>query len=392
MSRGGSAFLQSLVVKVAERCNLNCSYCYMYNHEDQSWRRRPLFMDEATFDRLLTRIRDYCEAKPRRRMGITFHGGEPMLMGAERLGRYAARAREVLGERLSHLALQTNATLVDSAWLTVLQREDIHVGVSLDGPAAIHDAARVDHAGRGSHAAVIRGLGRLRDAGFNVGVLCVVNPAVSGLEVYEYFLSLGLRSIAFLLPDVTRDTRPLRYAGLGATPVAEYLIPVFDRWFDDDDPAVSIRLFRELLMLMLGGARQTDAFGGGPMGYLVIETDGAIQPLDTLRACEEGLIETGLNVHEHGFDDLILGPPLLFRLVKQGLPTPSACRGCPEVAVCGGGYVTHRYSRATKFDNPSAWCADILKLLAHIRRRVSQTCPTLLAPSSSSPTVSATAC
>ena len=82
------------------------------------------------------------------------------------------------------------------------------------------------------------------------------------------------------------------------------------------------------------------------------------------------MIETGLNIREHSFEDLHLGAPLLEQLVHYGLPLCQTCEDCPEVKVCGGGYVAHRYSRANGFQNPSAWCQDILRLFDHIRRQI----------------------
>ena len=126
--------ISSVVVKVVERCNLNCSYCYMYNHADQSWRRRPSVMSEELFTLLMRRIREYCDEDSERRMAFTFHGGDPLLLGASRLAYYATIAREIVGDRLAHMALQTNATLITREWIDVFQEHNIYIGVSLDGP------------------------------------------------------------------------------------------------------------------------------------------------------------------------------------------------------------------------------------------------------------------
>ncbi|HEX5707814.1 MAG TPA: radical SAM protein [Pyrinomonadaceae bacterium] len=358
----------SLIVKIAERCNLNCSYCYMYNHEDQSFLSRPRFMSEETFDQLLLRVREYCD-RHASRMRLVFHGGEPTLIGPARLEKMAERAREVLGERLDGLGMQTNATLINEEWLDVMRRQGVKTGVSLDGDADVHDLVRVDHGGRGSHAATLKGLRLMQEANLLGGILCVINPGQSGLDTFRYFRSLGLKTIDFLLPDVSHDNKKQLYGGHGPTPVADYLIPIFDEWFDADDPEVRLEVFRGLLKGIMGGRSSTDAFGNPLMSYLIIETDGAIQAVDTLKVCEEGLTDSGLNIFEHGFDDLAEGMPLVHRMVHEGLPLSAQCRACPEEATCGGGYVPHRYSRARGFDNPSVWCEDILKVVTHIRRR-----------------------
>jgi uncharacterized protein len=145
---------------------------------------------------------------------------------------------------------------------------------------------------------------------------------------------------------------------------------VFDAWFAEDNPEVRVRLFWGLIRALLGGEHESDMFGNPLMSYLVIETNGTIEALDALRVCDQGIAASGLNVFEHGFDDLALGLPLVHRFVHEGIPLSLQCAACAESATCAGGYLPHRYARANGFDNPSVWCADILKLIAHIRRRL----------------------
>lgn len=366
--------LNTAVLKIASRCNLNCSYCYVYNHEDKSYRDRPKFMSDTTYHDALMAMRRYCEQRGQHRMAISFHGGEPTLVGARRFDQLAQHAKDTLGEYLGGLAIQTNATLVDSDWIEVLVRHCVRIGISLDGPADVHDSMRIDHAGRGSHRETVAGLRKLQQTGARVFVLCVVNPAQSGLRIYRYFRDLGLRHMDFLFPDVSHDNKAKWYGRFGPTPVADYLIPVFGAWMKEDDPEVNIRVFLDLLRAAMGGSAETDAFGNPQMGYLIVETDGSIEGLDALRVCEEGIQRTGLNVKHHGFDDLEQGLPLVNQLVNQGIPLPSACEDCFERDLCGGGYLPHRYSRANGFDNPSVWCADILKLIAYMRTFIEGEC------------------
>jgi uncharacterized protein len=368
--RGDGAGLDCIVLKVAALCNLNCSYCYVYNHQDTTFRERPRFISTEVFDATLARIEAYCTRRPGQRMTIAFHGGEPTLIGPARFDALAARARQKLGRRLKGLSLQTNGTLIDAEWTRVLSRHHVNVGVSIDGPAAVHDAVRVDHAGRGSHRAVVAGLRLLQQAGLDPSVICVIDPGRSGLAVYRHFRRLGIERMNFLLPDVSHDSKALFYGGRGATPVADYLLPVFDAWYEEDDPDVEVRIFRGLIRMLLGGEGETDAFGNLKTGYLVVETDGSIETLDAMRVCAHGLNRSGLTVLEHGFDDLQAGLPIVYQAVHTGFPLCATCQVCPERDICGGGYVPHRYARANRFDNPSVWCADILKLLAHIRSRL----------------------
>jgi uncharacterized protein len=361
--------IKGLVVKIVQRCNLNCSYCYMYQHADQSWRQRPPFMSEETFGHLLGRVEEYCDGRPGREMNLTFHGGEPMLIGPQRFDRLVSMAVEKLKDRVS-LGMQTNGTLVDDEWIEVLKRHNLRVGVSLDGPPEIHDLSRVDHAGRGSYSEVVQGLRKLQENRVFSSVLTVINPGQSGLEIYRHIRSLGVKNMNFLLPDVTHDSRRLFYPDFCATPISDYLIPIFDAWYDEDDPSVVIRLFNAILTGMMGSSVNFEGIGNHCENYLVIDTDGNIQANDALKVCDDGISESGLNVARNGFDDLHLGLPLVNRLVHEGLKLSAQCQACAERDVCGGGLVTTRYAKANGFDNPSVWCADMLELIGHIRGRV----------------------
>lgn len=361
--------IDNLVVKIAELCNLNCRYCYLYNHADTTYKERPRFMSDAVFEALLQSIVGYCEGHPGQPVSITFHGGEPTLVGPRRLVDLAMRAREVLGPRLGGLQMQTNGTLIDDRWPDALRSAGVHASISLDGPADIHDSERIDHLGRGSHSAATRGLRILQDAGLAPGVLAVVAPGEDGGRVYRHFRDLGVSSIDFLLPDVTNDTRDTWYRAAGPTPVARYLVPAFDAWFDEDEPDVVVRVLYGLIRRMMGGDATSDAFGNGLNSYLIVDTDGSIQPNDALRVCEHGITSTEANVKLRGFDDLSRTAPLAYQLLTEGVQLCATCQSCPEAAVCGGGYIPHRYSKERGFDNPSAWCDDIKELLAHIRSR-----------------------
>ena len=64
---------------------------------------------------------------------------------------------------------------------------------------------------------------------------------------FRHFLSLGIARMNFLLADASHDSKARLYGHLGPTPMADYLIPIFDEWFDRDDPDIKIWLFGDLL-------------------------------------------------------------------------------------------------------------------------------------------------
>lgn len=362
--------LNQFILKVAARCNLNCSYCYVYNKADTGWKRRPAVMSDETFDTTIARIRRHCQRTGLGTVLLLFHGGEPTLIGAERFELLCQRARAGLEDVAEvALAVQTNGTLLDSPWIEVFEREEVQVGVSMDGPADLHDRFRVDHRGRGSYSAVARGVALLRDAGMPFSILSVIQLGADPLHIHHHFLELGCTSISYLLPAYDHDDIAPILERFGSTPCADFLIPIFDDWWSTSTIDLRIREFWNIGRVVMGGDSELDSIGNPPLRFVAIETDGAIEGLDKLRICEDGMTETGLNVHGADFLD-IERASALHGLAMRGMPLPTACAACPERTTCAGGYLPHRYSKSRQFDNPSVWCADLLRLFGHIRGRM----------------------
>src|SRR4051812_6919727 len=138
--------ISSVVAKVISPCNLNCSYCYIYNHADNSHRERPATMHKDTWSSMLTRMRDYCMVRPGHNISLVLHGGEPTLIGVDRFEAMVLQAQTELGGFLRRCSMQTNGTRLDRRWCETIARLGVDIGVSLDGPPSIHDRVRVDHA------------------------------------------------------------------------------------------------------------------------------------------------------------------------------------------------------------------------------------------------------
>jgi uncharacterized protein len=366
--RGASTL--NYIIKVASRCNLNCSYCYVYNQADTSWQAMPAVMSRETFAAAVERIRRQCLRSSQREVTISFHGGEPTMVGTERFAWMCAHARERLHDLADvRLAMQTNGTRLDRKWIKVLREHGVQVGVSLDGPREINDAFRVNHRGRGSHISVLRGIGLLQDGGIPFGVLSVVQPGADPLRIHRHFVGLGCKSISYLLPSETHDTVGPLKERFGETPCADFLIPIFDEWWFERSADVSVREFWNIGRLIMGGTSQLDSIGSRELHFVSLDTDGSIHGPELLRSCEDGLSAMHLNVHDVDFSEIARANPLHAEIMG-GLPLPTGCRACPERDTCAGGHVPNRYSKARGFDNPSVWCADLLALFAHARMRL----------------------
>jgi uncharacterized protein len=365
---------QEFILKVHGRCNLSCDYCYMYELADQSWRAKPAVMAADIFDVAVRRIADHVTAHDLRSVTVVFHGGEPLMAGHEYLNRAAASVRRAMPATVSvKLGIQTNGILLTEPVLRVLRAHDVHVGVSVDGGEQAHDRHRRYANGRGSHAAVQRGLAALRRPAYQhlySGLLCTVDVSNDPILLYEDLLAVGPPRVDFLLPHANWASPPPGYAdGQAQTLYADWLIAIFDRWYSQPRREVGVRLFEEIMNLVLGGASASEGIGLSPVRMLVIDTDGSVEQVDSLKSAFEGAPETGLNVRTDPLDIAMCHPAVVAR--QRGVAALSAtCLGCPVHRICGGGNYVHRYRPGAGFLNPSVYCADLRRLIEHIRDTV----------------------
>ncbi|GIJ72445.1 FxsB family cyclophane-forming radical SAM/SPASM peptide maturase [Virgisporangium ochraceum] len=364
MTAGGwhpSAFNQ-FVVKVHSRCNLACDYCYVYESVDQGWRGQPPVMADDVFAEACTRIRDHVQRHAVPATGLVFHGGEPLLAGAARLDRFAATARRIVGPVTSlRLGLQTNGVLVTPAFVDVFARNRIRVAVSIDGDRAGHDRHRVTKAGGGSYGRAVAGVSALAEAGLLGGLLCTIDLSNDPVTTYDALAALNPPVVDFLLPHANWAAPPPGPAGA----FGRWLVTVFDRWYRADAPRPRVRLFEEILTLLLGGRADTEAIGLAPVRVAVIETDGTLEQVDALKTTYAGATRLTLRGGGNPLDAALTAPSIVARQIGAAA-LGDRCRPCDLRDVCGGGNYTHRYDPATGFRNPSVFCPDLMTLIRHI--------------------------
>lgn len=364
---------RQFALKIHSRCNLACSYCYVYELADQSWRHRPRIMPPRIVRATVARIAEHVRDHRIRQVRVILHGGEPLLAGPAFIADLAAQVRAALPPGAgADFVIQTNGTLLDEAMLDVMLRAGIRVGVSIDGDRAATDRYRRYPRGVGSHDAVIRALGLLREDRYRSvynGLLCVISLQNDAIATYEALLSHAPPMIDFLLPHGTWSSQPPGRSPDAATPYADWLLEVFFRWATAPGQETSIRLFEAIIRQILGGPSTTETVGLAPADSIVIETDGSIRQSDALSAAYEDAAATGLNVVQHALDAALDHPTTVAR--QLGLAGLSAtCQACSVRDICGGGFYPHRYLAGDGFRNPSVYCADLLRLITVIRKYV----------------------
>ena len=364
---------KQFILKVASRCNLKCDYCYMYEMADDSWREQPKIMPPQTVLAAARRIAEHADTHRLPSMQVVLHGGELLLPGPGYIDAAAATLRATIGAAVD-LRVQTNGTSMPDSMLDVLIRHDIRVGISLDGARQANDRHRRYANGRGSYDVVSRSLQRLRARAPQLfsGILCTIDLSNNPVETYEALNKFAPPVVDFLLPHGNwTNPPPGRDPGTADAPYGRWLAEIFDHWYARPPQHAQVRMFSEIIGLLLGRPATVETIGLTPVSLIVIDANGAMEQVDTLRSAYPGAIGTGLNVHANGFDEAIGHPDIVAR--QRGRSGLSAvCQNCVLHPVCGGGLYVHRYRAGTGFMNPSVFCADLAYLIRHIHRRVRQ--------------------
>jgi len=347
-------------------CNLDCEYCFFLS-KDQLYPGSDFRMSAEVLEDYVSQLLAAHEEAGE--VVVALQGGEPTMMGLDFL-------RSVLDVEERHrrpgqrilTTLQTNATLLDDEWAAFLAEHDVLVGVSVDGPRALHDAYRIDKGGRPTFDRVVRGIEVLQRHGVEWNALTTVNAANGdcGREVYTFLRDdLGARFIQ-LIPVVERVTpqvlplvewgsgrghgaRPLyRQEGdvvthrtVGAEQFGRFLVEVFEEWARHDVGDVFVSMFDTALAHWLGMEQAGMCVHARTCGSaLALEHNGDVY------SCDHYVEE------EYRLGNLADGRPLLdlatsprqqrFGAAKVD-DLPAYCRGCDVRFACNGGCPKDRF-------------------------------------------------
>ncbi len=345
-------------------CNLDCTYCFFLS-KDALYPNRSTRMTDKTLEAYVSQLID---AQPDGEVNVAWQGGEPTLMGVEFFRRALTTAERTKrpGQTLVH-TVQTNGVLLDSSWFELFVEFGVLVGLSIDGPAEVHDVYRRAKNGDATHAAVETAWFGLRRAGVETNVLCSLSAANVDrpLEVYRYFRDhLGAHHLQFI-PIVERaDSITLSIAEKGWSDVpgrrrilyqqhgdlvtsrsisgvqyGDFLTTVFDEWVVRDVGRVFVQLFDVTLGSHLG--LHTLCIHSPTCGdALALEHNGDVYSCDHFVEPDH-LIG---NIHDTPLRTLVDDPrQRAFGRHKNEL-LPRMCRDCDVLFACHGGCPKDRFS------------------------------------------------
>jgi len=377
-------------------CNLDCKYCFYLEKEELYPGERSWAMSDQVLERY---VQQYIEAQPGPEVHFAWQGGEPTLLGVEFFQRVVELQRKYAGEKSIFNALQTNGTLLDDAWCAFLAEHSFLIGLSIDGPAELHDVYRVDKNGSPTFDQVMRGLGFLRKHGVEFNTLTVVNRANAQkpLEVYRFLKEIGsgflqfiplveraapavkmnVRGMALAEPPIaggrTQQRSPVTASPATESPVTEwsveadqygrFLCSIFDQWVRNDVGRVFVQLFDVALGNWLGLGSSLCVFAEKCGAALAIEHNGDLYSCDHYvypRYKLGNLMNTNLGEMARSDAQLKFGN-------DKSDTLPEYCRQCEVRFACNGECPKHRFIQTpTGEDGLNYLCAAYKQFFRHI--------------------------
>jgi serine-type anaerobic sulfatase-maturating enzyme len=339
-----------LVKPTGAACNLDCAYCFFLDKE-AFYPGSRFRMDDAILEQY---VRQLIESHQVDDVNIAWQGGEPTLMGLD----FFRRSMELVekhrrpGMHFLH-TMQTNGTLLDDEWAAFFKEHGFLIGISIDGPAWLHDVYRVDKGGHPTFDRVMRGLRLLQEHGVDYNVLTTVNRANAGhpLEVYRFLRDDAGATWMQFIPVVERinaDGRTLyqegdRVSDRSVLPEQYgcFLSAIFDEWVRHDVGRIYVQTFEAAVRNWLSlGASGMCVFNETCGSGLALEHNG------DLYACDHFVEPDYLlgNIQEQHMIDLVASP----RQVKFGRDKrdalPRYCLECDVRFACHGECPKNRFA------------------------------------------------
>ena len=373
---GGPRTFNTMVKPAGSACNLDCTYCYYLDKARQYGGREAVMGDGL----LETYIRQYFEASGGDEVSFCWHGGEPLLLGIDFYRRALELQRQYAAGRSVSNSIQTNGTLVNPEWCRFFLQNDFLVGISLDGPRAVHDAFRRDRRGRPSFDSVINAVRLFKQYGVQYNTLSVVNSRCEGrgLEIYRFFRDTVKSRYMQFLPAVEHviDTpdyhRPLivspsregaRLApwSVSSRGYGQFLCDIFDEWVRRDVGTVFVQMFDATLAGWCGLQPGVCTMGETCGDNLAVEHNGDVYPCDHFVYPEELLG----NIAETPLQELFDSP----RRIRFGLDKrnslPPECLQCEYFRLCHGECPKHRFDCGSDGSPKNYLCEGLRGYFAH---------------------------
>ena len=365
-------------------CNLNCEYCFYLEKQQLFPKMNGCRMSDEVLEAY---IRQTFASQNTPELSFAWQGGEPTLMGIDFFRKVLTLQKLHSKGKRVHNALQTNGTLLNDEWAEFLAKNDFLVGISIDGPAALHDCYRKDRHQGPTHERVMRGLAALIKHGVEFNTLTVVNRRNSRepQRVYRFLKEIGSRYMQFIPlveragagPDCGFENRLAPPPGHGgaedeaiitpwsvrALDYGTFLCSIFDEWVRRDVGRYYVQIFDVMLGLWAGHGSSLCVFSKRCGNAVALEHNGDVFSCDHFvypKYRLGNLLEKPLREMVDSSTQRRFGMDKMDAL-------PTCCKNCEMLSVCNGECPKHRFLTSPEGEPGLNYlCAGYTKFFRHI--------------------------
>lgn len=362
--------LNSVLIKPSgPDCNLKCTYCFYLEKADifrETTRHR---MSDEVLERLIKQLATQASTP----FNMVWQGGEPTLMGLDFYKKAADLQKKFFRPKSYTNGFQTNGVLLNEEWADFFKKEDWLIGLSLDGPAFIHDEYRVDLGNKPSHAKIEAKAKMMIERDVKVNAMCCVTSlsAQHPDEIYNYYKNLGMYFMQFIPIVETDKNDPSKAADFSVTPeqYGNFLKRIFDLWYEDfrkGTNTIYVRDIESVFFNYLGMNSPECVFNEECGGYLVVEYNGNAYSCDFYvePEWELGNITSGRMIEFLNSDQ-----QTKFGKMKNELP--QECYVCEFYDKCYGGCPKDRIKDPRDLGKPR-FCQSYKMFFGHADARLKQ--------------------
>ena len=348
----------TVMIEPVKGCNLGCMYCYSNNKSGD-------VITPDVFKQTIKSISNYINQSGFARTHLIWHGGEPLMAGLS-FYRQAAAILKDFGLTAPHCRqfLQTNGLLLDRDYCRFFKDEDIAVGISLDGPADLHDRFRVTVGGAGTHEQVLRKIDLIEKEGLPAGFNAVLTRHNVGREsdLYGYFRGLGYDfGVNPLIPPLGKKDRSESFLQKGQ--YGTILCALFDQWVSTEEFRIGVSPLDRLLKAIISGR---------PCGCQhessCIGTHLAVKPSGDVTICSRFETPVLGNLLQTPIQELFRSSP--GETIRQRPDNLFECHSCENWPVCHGGcpHNVMTFNRSAYARDP--FCQDYKMIFNHLRKHL----------------------
>jgi uncharacterized protein len=360
--------LEILVLQPTPFCNLDCDYCYL-SQRDVIGRMSIETIRDAV--RLVIDgglVEDH--------LSVVWHAGEPLVLSTDYYSEAFAAIENVVQQkfRVSH-SFQTNGTRIDDNWCEFLKRHDTRIGLSIDGPAFLHDLHRKTRQGKPTHALTMLGVQKLREYKIPFHVIAVVS--LDSLDhagaIFRFFEELDVEEIGFNVEELEGDHENSSLTAEGVEARLDNFWQRLYELYESSGRRVRIREFQRATSAILAASE-------GLSWRDVAAQNDQVLPFRILSVDWQGRISTFspelLGVCDRNYDDFSFGrvgrdslvsiqtSPTLQRVAREvSIGVHECSRSCEYFSVCGGGSPSNKYFENGSFmSTTTMYCRSSIQL------------------------------